>query len=84
MDLPYDKYLIYPWLRLGLPNTKPVKFINKKTRVFLIGSCFARNVGKWLIKKGYKVIPQGDAWNSRLYYNSFSLYYEFARAFGQF
>ena len=35
------------------------KFINKKTKVAAFGSCFAREISKYLINKGYNFLAPG-------------------------
>ena len=46
------KYIIKGW-------EPPEKFINKKTRVAAFGSCFAREISKFLVKKGYNFLAPG-------------------------
>ena len=55
--------------------------LNKDTPIFSIGSCFAREIRSSLLNRGYKVLPSHPLWNSRLYYNTYSILYEFERVY---
>lgn len=46
-------------------NIKPNKSINHNSRILMLGSCFAENIGKQLINCGFNVImnPMGILYN---------------------
>lgn len=72
----------YDW-QLSIP-AKTGKFVSKSTRLFTVGSCFAQELRKALRIEGYPVTPENERWDSLFAYNTFTIYYEFARAFGLF
>ena len=49
-----------------------------------LGSCFALEIRKELEKRGYKTLPSGDSNRELVWYNTFSILYEFERAFTDF
>ncbi|MFW9871680.1 MAG: GSCFA domain-containing protein [Candidatus Thorarchaeota archaeon] len=66
-------------------NVKP--FISKRSKIFAIGSCFALEVIKYLGKKGYTVLNKEftkDTDHNLIWYNTYSILYEFERAAGLF
>ncbi len=75
---------------LKLDNKKLLK-INKETKIASIGSCFAREIKKWLIHNDYSFIQTasgpgtepGSARYDRVY-NTFTILQEFKRAFQDF
>jgi len=56
-------------------------FISKDTSVFVIGSCFAQVVQKWLLKNSYNVFHQTKY--ELVWYNTYSIMAEFQRVVGE-
>jgi hypothetical protein len=59
--------------------------LNKQNDVICtLGSCFALEIRKELENRGYKTLPSGDSNRELVWYNTFSILYEFKRAFTDF
>lgn len=65
--------------------------LTKRTPIASIGSCFAREIKRWLLERGYRYLQAADgpcteAGSARYdrVYNTFTLKQEFERAFGRF
>ena len=66
-------------------NTTPL--INKKSKIFTIGSCFALEIAQYLIGKNYNVFnSELDKFvdHNFIWYNTYSILYEFEKAVGSF
>ncbi len=69
-------------------QTKPVsmpvnRFIERNTRILTIGSCFAHELQIHLKRKGFNLLGS-EITNQFLWYNTFSILYEFERITGEF
>lgn len=62
--------------------------INKSTKVFTIGSCFALEIKDYLIRNGYNVLVNDENRDTPepklIWYNSHNILYEFERLTGEF
>jgi hypothetical protein len=69
---------------------KKQKIINKKTKIFTIGSCFALEIAKFLYQEKYNIcnIELDKVGKHRppnlIWYNTYSILYEFERLSGEF
>jgi len=73
---------------------EPTPLIDKSSKVLALGSCFALRVKEFLLANGYRVLNEGDLrpwvvngrgeFDPRIYYNTFSIRYEFERVTGEF
>ena len=73
---------------------EPASLIDKTSKVLALGSCFALRVKEFLLNNGYGVLNEGDLPNyvvrgrqefdTRIYYNTFCIRYEFERVSGEF
>jgi GSCFA family len=69
------------WQRDSNPLPHPVnphKFLNKRSRAYSIGSCFAVNLNRWLRFQGFSVPPV--TWG--MHYNTRTILYELQGAVG--
>jgi hypothetical protein len=72
----------------------PTPLVDKDSKVLALGSCFALRVKEYLLANSYRVLNEGDLrpqiingrreFDPRIYYNTFTIRYEFERASGQF
>lgn len=66
------------------------KIINKKTKIFTIGSCFALEISKFLYQEKYNILnPEIDKIGkyreaNLIWYNTYSILYEFEKLSGEF
>lgn len=74
-------------------NVRPIefdacKFIDKNTKITTFGSCFAYEVNLFLNRKGYKIlnteILENKGEPNLIWYNTYSILYEFQRVTGEF
>ena len=59
------------------------KIINNNTPILTIGSCFALEVNNFLIKNKYNILNK-EFGSSMIWYNSYTILYEFQRLNGEF
>lgn len=66
---------------------KKIPLVTKQTKIFTIGSCFALEIAKYLHENKYNVLNHEldqDVDYNLIWYNTFSILYEFSRITGDF